>query len=150
MEQETLVIIKPHGMVHQAFILAMLKENGFGLLTGKVLEPDEAMIRAHYHDVAERYGPQVLEQLVQQMTEGPLWVGVFSRADAVNYMRELIGATDPEKAEPGTIRRILREGDESIALSKAQGRAVRNMVHASSSQEEYWREFKVWFFPQAA
>ena len=137
-------------MVHQAFILAMLKENGFSLLTGKVLEPDEAMIRAHYHDVAERYGPQVLEQLVQQMTEGPLWVGVFSRADAVNYMRELIGATDPEKAEPGTIRRILREGDESIALSKAQGRAVRNMVHASSSQEEYWREFKVWFFPQAA
>jgi nucleoside-diphosphate kinase len=144
--QETLVIIKPHGMVHREFILGLIQGNGFDLVTSKVLESvDEATIRAHYHDVAERHGPEVLEQLVQQMTEGPLWVGIFDRAEAITVMRELIGSTDPEKAGPGTIRRILREGNESIALSKAEGRAVRNMIHASSSWEDYWREFKVWF-----
>jgi nucleoside-diphosphate kinase len=144
--EQTLVIIKPHavGTGKISAIEARIREAGFAEVMSTGLIAKDETIRRHYHDIAERYGPEVLEQLVTQMTAGILLVTIYERECAVSVMRELIGATDPAKAAPGTIRGDFCNG-ETLAKAKEEGRAVNNLIHASSSPEEFEREKAVWF-----
>ena len=79
-------------------------------------------------------GKPFFESLVEFMTSGPVVVMVLKHGNAVEEFRQLIGATDPVKAEPGTIRKI-------FAVS-----VQMNAVHGSDSDENAMRE-AAFFFP---
>ncbi len=79
-------------------------------------------------------GKPFFEELVEFMTSGPVLVMILKHKNAVNEFRTLIGATDPAKAEPGTIRKL-------FAVS-----VKMNAVHGSDSDENAEREAR-FFFP---
>ena len=88
----------------------------------------------------------VLEGLVKFMSSGPLVAMVWEGAHAVKIVRKLVGGTEPLSSDVGTIR-----GDyvlDSYEVSDTDGRAIRNLVHASGSAEEAEMEINHWFSPE--
>ena len=85
----------------------------------------------------------VLENLKKYMTSGPVVLMVWQGAHAVGIVRKITGTTEPLTSDVGTIR-----GDfvlDSYVMSDTDGRAVRNVLHASGSVEEAEKEIKLWF-----
>lgn len=85
----------------------------------------------------------VLKYLVKYMTSGPIIAMVWQGAHAVAIIRKLTGGTEPLTSDVGTIR-----GDfvlDSYQMTDTDGRAVRNLVHASGSVKEAENEIKHWF-----
>jgi nucleoside-diphosphate kinase len=85
----------------------------------------------------------LLKKLVHYMTSGPLIVMVWQGAHAVEIVRKLTGGTEPLTSDVGTIR-----GDfvlDSYHMTDADGRSIRNLVHASGSVKEAEDEIKHWF-----
>jgi len=118
----TFTIIKP-GAVQKEFIgpiLKMINENGFHIVAMKLLHLTQAEAEAFYAVHKERpfYG-----SLVDSMTSGPIVVALLENENAVESYRKLIGATDPSKADEGTIRKLYAESIEA------------NAVHGSDSDE---------------
>src|ERR1035437_578784 len=86
---------------------------------------------------------RILKVLVSYMTAGPILAMVLEGAHAVSIVRKLVGGTEPLTSDVGTIR-----GDfvlDSYQMSDVDGRAVRNVVHASGSVKEANDEIKHWF-----
>ena len=132
--QRTLSIIKPDATARNLVgkILAHLEGAGLKIIAGKLvtLTPEQAGEFYIIHKDRPFYG-----ELVDYMVSGPVFVSVLEGPDAVNLNRTLMGATDPKKADPGTIRALYAE---SIAA---------NAVHGSDSPENAATEIKL-FFPE--
>ena len=141
MEETTLVLIKPHAVHLTHLILPMLLKPGLRMI-GLKLEP-----RPTRHKVAEHYrehqGCDYFEWLCDQLDGHPVIAIAISGEDAVARVREVVGPTKPEDNPPDTIRG--RFSDDYFYISREEKRAVRNVVHASSSIEEAERELKIWF-----
>jgi nucleoside-diphosphate kinase len=120
--QTTLAILKPDTVAagNAGKVLAHLAAKGFTIRGLKVMHLTEAQAKAFYAVHAERpfYG-----SLVEFMTEGPVIPVALERENAVAYLREVMGATDVAKAEPGTIRALYGNSIE------------RNAIHGSDSPE---------------
>ena len=118
----TFAIIKPNAVRtgKTGPILAMMNEAGFEIAAMKMVKMTTAQAEAFY---AVHKGKSFFESLIEFMTSGPVFVMVLKHENAVEEFRKLIGATDPAKAEPGTIRRI-------FAVS-----VQMNAVHGSDSDE---------------
>ena len=90
-----------------------------------------------------KFGSLIQSRLKDTLKEGPVTAMVFEGMHAVEIIRKMVGHTEPKQAAPGTIR-----GDfllDSYELADKEGRAVRNLVHASSSLKDAEREIKLWF-----
>jgi nucleoside-diphosphate kinase len=128
----TFSIIKPNAVRtgKTGPILAMINEAGFEIAAMKMLRmlPDQA--EAFY---AVHRGKPFFEGLVEFMTSGPVFVMILKHENAVEEFRKLIGATDPNKAEQGTIRK-------TFAVS-----VQMNAVHGSDSDENAEREANFFF-----
>ena len=87
---------------------------------------------------------EIRKRNIDFIREGPVVAIVLEGPHAIEIVRKIIGHTEPRQAIPGTIR-----GDfisiESYAVSDAEGRAARNLVHASDSAENANREVDLWF-----
>lgn len=131
----TLAIIKPDAVRagKTGRILAHLEEAGFVLRAARMVRLTRAEAEAFYEVHRER---SFFRSLVEFMTSGPCCPLVLEHEDAVRYLREVIGATDPTEAAAGTIRRLYAESKE------------RNAIHASDSEENATREIR-FFFPEA-
>ena len=95
-----------------------------------------------FEDVVEG-GKWVLEKLKKFLSSGPVVAMVWEGNEAVGVVRKITGGTEPLSSDIGTIR-----GDftvDSYPLADIDGRAVRNLVHASGSPEEAKKEIKTWF-----
>lgn len=118
----TFTMIKPDAVEANNIgpILAMINKAGFRILAMKYLKLTKAQAGQFYAVHKERpfYG-----ELTEYMSSGPIVAAVLSKDNAVNDFRKLIGATDPSKADEGTIRKIFAK---SIAA---------NAVHGSDSDE---------------
>jgi len=129
---ETLFMIKPDAVqAHKiGAILSEVERAGFEILDMRLvrLTPPEARLFYAVHE-----GKPFLEELVQFMSSGPAVPVRLRRAGAVAKLREVIGATDPKEALPGTIRALHAE-------SKG-----RNAVHASDSPESARAEIAFFF-----
>ncbi|HVM59162.1 MAG TPA: nucleoside-diphosphate kinase [Candidatus Paceibacterota bacterium] len=89
---------------------------------------------------------RILEGLKKYMVAGPIMVMIWEGAHAVKIVRKLVGSTEPLSSAPGTIR-----GDyvlDSYQMSDGDGRAVRNLIHASGSPSEAAAEIAHWFKPE--
>ncbi|MBI2096475.1 MAG: nucleoside-diphosphate kinase [Candidatus Taylorbacteria bacterium] len=85
----------------------------------------------------------ILKKLIKYFTSGPVILSVWQGAHAVAVVRKLVGGTEPLTSDVGTIR-----GDfvlDSYEMADGDGRAVRNLVHASGSVKEAEAEIKHWF-----
>lgn len=103
--ERTLCIIKPDAVEKrvQGAILQRLSDEGFRILGQKQIRLSKAVAEGFYAVHKER---GFFGELVQFMTRGPVVVVALEREDAVAHYRKVIGATDPAKAEAGTIRKL--------------------------------------------
>jgi nucleoside-diphosphate kinase len=120
--EQTFGIIKPDAVAsgHAGKILSMIENAGFRIRGMKMIRLSKQQAEAFYEVHRERpfYGG-----LVTFMTEGPVVVMVLEREDAIVKWRELMGATNPEKAAEGTVRKSFAQNIE------------RNSVHGSDAPE---------------
>jgi nucleoside-diphosphate kinase len=128
----TFSIIKPNAVRtgKTGPILAMINEAGFEIAAMKMVKMTVEQAESFY---AVHQGKSFFESLIEFMTSGPVFVMILKHENAVEEFRKLIGATDPDKAEPGTIRKI-------FAVS-----VQMNAVHGSDSDENAQREADYFF-----
>jgi nucleoside-diphosphate kinase len=128
----TFSIIKPNAIRtgKTGPILAMINEGGFEISAMKMVQMTIQQAQSFY---AVHTGKPFFEELVEFMISGPVVVMILKHENAVEEFRKLIGATDPNKAEQGTIRRTF-------------GVSVKmNAVHGSDSDETAIREANFFF-----
>lgn len=131
-DARTLTIIKPDAFSGRKTgkIIAQLEGDGFRIVGGRVLRLDRERAEAFY---AVHRGKPFFTSLVDFMTSGPVLALALEREDAVTQLREIIGATDPAEAAPGTVRALYAESKE------------RNAIHASDSPENARLEVAFFF-----
>lgn len=120
--ERTLAIIKPDSVARgiAGEILSAIERAGFRILALRMLQLDRRGAEGFY---AVHQGKPFFEGLVAFMTEGPVVVLALEREDAIQKWRELMGATDPAKAAPGTIRQRFGQSMQ------------RNCAHGSDAPE---------------
>lgn len=130
--EKSLVLIKPDAMQRNlaGTIISRLEEQGIKLVALKMLHMDKALAERHYAIHASK---AFFEELVDYITSTPIIAAVFEAEGAVDKIRRIMGATDPAKAEPGTIRK-----DFGLDI-------LRNVVHGSDSIETAEKEIKLFF-----
>jgi nucleoside-diphosphate kinase len=131
--ERTLCIVKPDAVEKRKVgaILAKLEENGFTIVALKRLQLTLPLAEGFY---AVHKARGFFAELVQFMTRSPVVVAVLEREDAVAAYRAVMGATDPAKAEPATIRKLYGTN------------VGENAVHGSDSPENAQIEI-AYFFP---
>ena len=132
MSQRTLTIIKPDSVENgnTGKIIAHLEAEGFRILAGRMMRLTVDQARAFYAVHNER---PFYNDLVTYMTSGPVWPLALERDDAVVYLRQVMGATNPAEADDGTIRALYGESIE------------RNAIHGSDSPENAAIEVNFFF-----
>ena len=130
--EKTFSIIKPDAVAKNVIgkILTKFEDAGLKVVAGRILTFTTEQAQEFYKEHAERpfYG-----ELVDYMTSGPVFISVLEGPDAVALNRKLMGATDPKKADAGTIR---AEFGENVGT---------NAVHGSDSPESAKREIALFF-----
>ena len=129
----TLILVKPDAFARglTGEIIARFERKGLRIVALEQRTLDETIAKQHY---AEHEGKPFFGELVEFITSGPLVAMVLEGHEAVKAARQVIGATNPLEAAPGSIR-----GDFAIEVGQ-------NMVHGSDSDESAAREAKL-FFP---
>ena len=133
--EQTLSIIKPDAVAdnHIGEILARFEKAGLKIIAAKMLHLSTDQAKAFYNVHAHR---PFFEELVSFMTTGPILIAVLEGEDAIAKNRDLMGATNPKEAAPGTIR-----ADFAKTIDK-------NAVHGSDSAETTVQEIAFFFKPQ--
>jgi nucleoside-diphosphate kinase len=132
--ERTLILVKPDAFARglTGEVIARFERKGLVIVAARHMTVSDDLARQHY---AEHEGKPFSGELVEFITSGPLIALVMEGDHAVAAARQVIGATNPLEAAPGSIR-----GDFSRAVSQ-------NMVHGSDSVESAQRETKL-FFPE--
>jgi nucleoside-diphosphate kinase len=134
--QRTLCIIKPDAVEKKraGAILALLEERGFHILAVKRLHLTKAVAEGFYavHKARPFFG-----ELVQFMTRSPVLVAVLERDDAVAEYRNVMGATDPAKADAGTIRKLhgANVGENAVHGSDSLDNAKTEIAYFFAASE---------------
>ena len=129
---KTFFMIKPDG-VERALtneIIAIVEDHDFNFTKKKEMHIDEDMAKLHY---AEHHDKPFFNDLIEFITSGPVVAMELEGEEAVSRLRELMGATNPSDAEPGTIR------------AKYGTELEKNVVHGSDSPESAERELNIFF-----
>ena len=135
MKSRTFTMIKPNAVEngHTGKILDRILCAGFRICALK-------MVCLNRNDAEQFYavhqGKPFFRRLVTFMTSGPVIVAVVEKDNAVSELRRIVGNTDPEKAEEGTIRKLFAES------------LTRNAIHASDSEENAQKEWSHFFTPK--
>ena len=133
--ERTFVMVKPDGVQRGLVgeIISRFERRGYKLVGLKMFTLSRAVAENHY---AEHRGKPFFEGLVNYITSGPVVAMVWEGKNVVAAVREMMGATDPQKALPGTIR-----GTYGIDVG-------RNVVHGSDSVASAMREIGLFFRPE--
>jgi nucleoside-diphosphate kinase len=128
----TLILVKPDAFERALTgeVIARFERKGLRIVALKSMRADESIANRHYAEHAEK---PFFGELVEFITGGTLVAIVFEGADAVPAARQLIGATNPVEAAPGSIR-----GDFALGMPN-------NLVHGSDAPESAAREIALWF-----
>ncbi|NRB37474.1 MAG: nucleoside-diphosphate kinase [Pseudomonadales bacterium] len=130
--ERTFSIVKPDAIANNNLgdILSRFEKSGLQVIAAKMMQLDEAKAGGFY---AEHEGRPFYPSLVEFMTSGPVLVQVLEGENAILANRELMGATNPEDAAEGTLRKDFAES------------MGRNAVHGSDSPESAAREIAYFF-----
>jgi nucleoside-diphosphate kinase len=132
MMERSLVLIKPDALQRglAGKIISRLEKKGLKIIAMKMLHMDKKLAQRHY---AIHKGKVFFDDLVNFITSSPLIAIVFQGKNAVEIIRQMMGETDPAKAQSGTIR-----GDFGIDIG-------HNLVHGSDSLENASKEIDLFF-----
>jgi nucleoside-diphosphate kinase len=130
--ERTLVLIKPDGVARGLVgeITGRLERRGLKLVGLKLIQVSEELAKKHY---AAHEGKPFFDGLVEYITSSPVVAMAWEGPEAIAVVRTTMGATNPSKAQPGTIR-----GDFALDISN-------NLVHGSDSPESAEKELTLFF-----
>ncbi len=144
--EHTLVIVKPDGLKKSLTgnILTKLAEARFMIIGAKVLHVSRELAEQHYQHLKDKPFFKDLIDYIQGKPYGPdferVMALVYKGPNAINKVRQIAGATNPEEADSVSIRgafgRITTKG------------VFENVIHASSDAKDAEREIKLWFRPE--
>jgi len=146
--EQTLVILKPDTIQRCLIgdIITRFERAGLKIVAMKMIAPDELHFHKHYEGISSlisRWGEDIYNVTLQQMTETPVITFVLEGVEAVAHVRKMVGTTDPKDSAPGTIR-----GDFTHitrGYTNPIGATLPNILHASGNVEEAALEVKLWF-----
>nr|XP_029117373.1 uncharacterized protein LOC105043039 [Elaeis guineensis] len=132
--ERTFIAIKPDGVQRGliAEIISRFERKGYKLVAIKLIVPSKEFAQKHYYDLKDR---PFFNGLCDFLSSGPVLAMVWEGEGVIKNGRKLIGATDPQKSEPGTIR-----GDLAVVVG-------RNIIHGSDGPETARNEIALWFDP---
>ncbi|CAN8065357.1 unnamed protein product [Agarophyton chilense] len=132
MAEQSFIMIKPDGVQRGLVseIIGRFERRGYKLVAMKLIKPTLKLAEEHYADLSER---SFFPALTGFLSSSPVVAMVWSGEDIVVQGRAMIGATNPLKSSPGTIR-----GDLAIVTGK-------NIIHGSDSVENAKKEISLWF-----
>jgi nucleoside-diphosphate kinase len=130
--ERTLLIVKPDAVRRSLIgrILAQVEARDFRIVEARLARLAREEAQTFY---AEHQGKPFFNDLVEYMTSGPVLLACLEREGAVAGLREVVGATDPAQAAPGTVRQLFGESKQS------------NSVHASDGPASSEREVRLFF-----
>jgi nucleoside-diphosphate kinase len=130
--ERSLIILKPDALQRglMGTIISRIEQRGLKIAGMKLVQLDETLARRHY---AEHEGKPFFSGLVQYITSAPVVLIVVVGENVIEMVRSMVGATNPVKSAPGTIR-----GDFAVSIG-------RNLIHASDSPESGDREVQNFF-----
>lgn len=172
--EKTLIVVKPDGVQRGLIgeIIKRFERVGLKLVAMKMITVEESFVEKHYtldpewrritgEKTIESYKKKgqtppfndpykvteiVLNGLKKFMISGPVVAMVWQGAHSIKLARKLVGGTEPLTSDVGTIR-----GDfvlDSYQISDTDGRAIRNLIHASGTAEDAEKEIDLWFKPE--
>jgi nucleoside-diphosphate kinase len=135
MIEQTFVMIKPDGIQRRLVgdIIARFERAGITIKAMKFLQVSQELAEKHY---AIHKGKPFYDGLINYITSGPVCVIMLEGNHAISRVRTMVGNTDPNQANPGTVR-----GDYAQEIG-------RNIVHASDAFETAKHEITLWFNPE--
>lgn len=143
-EGPTLVLIKPDAIQRglMGAVISRLEELKLEIVGAKVVRVSRELAEEHYRQLrAKPFYPMLLDHIQGILHQTPyVFAMVLWGPKAVERVRELVGATNPEQADPRSIR-------GAFGRNTAKG-VMENLVHASSNRSEAEREIKLWFQPR--
>ncbi len=130
--ERSLVLVKPDAMRRglAGVVISRLEQRGLKIVAMKMLHMDRSLAERHY---AVHRGKAFFNDLINYITSGPIIAMVFEGERAIEAIRQAMGATDPLKAAPGSIR-----GDFGLDIQE-------NLVHGSDSIESAEKEISLFF-----
>lgn len=130
--EKTFLMVKPDGVQRQLIgdIVARFEKKGFQLVGAKLMQISTELAEQHYGEHKER---PFFGELVDFITSGPVFAMVWEGENVIATARQMMGATNPKDAMPGTIR-----GDYAATVGK-------NIIHGSDSPESAEREIGLFF-----
>ncbi|MEG1482632.1 nucleoside-diphosphate kinase [Clostridium sp.] len=130
--EKSLVLIKPDGVEQHVIgkILEKYEEDGLRIANLKMICVSKELGMKHYEEHKDK---EFFNELISYITRGPICAMVLEGDDAIKRVRRINGATNPQKAEEGTIRYLYGKN------------ITENCVHASDSPESAIRECDLWF-----
>jgi nucleoside-diphosphate kinase len=150
MDHTTFIMLKPDALeAHlENKILDEFREHGITVLKKKTVVVDEKLIMKHYEEVIDRLKdkiPDFADRIRKEFIDKTVKVFElgYHHHDIVEKVRTIVGATDPAKADPASIRG--KYATDTMEKSNAEGRMLRNLIHASDSDENAKKELALWF-----
>ncbi|MDK2835368.1 MAG: nucleoside-diphosphate kinase [Thermosediminibacterales bacterium] len=130
--ERSFVMIKPDGVRRRLIgcILKRFEKKNLTIKGLKLIKIEEEKAKIHYK---EHTGKDFFDKLIKYITSGPVVAMVWEGENCISEIRKMVGATDPQKALPGTIR-----GDYGLSLNE-------NIIHASDSEKNAKREIELFF-----
>jgi nucleoside-diphosphate kinase len=142
MNQATLVLIKPDGLKKSLTgnILTRLSETKLDIVGARIVKVSRELAQKHYVMLKDKpFFEELLKYLMGEYHKKKVMALAYYGEDAIQKVRNICGATNPEEADPVSIRgaygRITTKG------------VYENAIHASANPEEAEREIKLWFAP---
>ncbi|MFQ5887088.1 MAG: nucleoside-diphosphate kinase [Candidatus Hydrothermarchaeales archaeon] len=132
--EKTFFMVKPDGVARGLVgeVVSRIESKGLKITAMKMVHVDDVLAMKHYEEHKEK---NFFDSLVSFITASPSIAMVVEGEDAIQVVRTLVGKTDPQEAQPGTIR-----GDFGLSTPN-------NIVHASDSKESAKREIALFFDP---
>ncbi len=140
--EQSLVLIKPDGLIKSLTgdIISKLAETQLKIIGAKIVQVTEELAEEHYHHLREaKFFGELIKYIMGEYHTKRVLALVYHGEDSIKKIRKIVGSTNPEKAEPTSIRgkygRITSAG------------VFENVVHASENTKDSEREIKLWFRP---
>lgn len=132
MKQRSFVMLKPDAVKRRLAgeVIGRFEKRGLKILAAKMMVIDKELAQTHYGEHTEK---PFFKDLVDYITSGPVLATVIEGEECISMIRKMVGATNPQEADMGTIR-----GDYAIDTG-------RNIIHASDAPDSAKREISLFF-----
>jgi len=141
------IMLKPDAIYRSLVkeIMLVFRREYFSIEYINCLIAESEMIYKHYEHLLEEYGESFRLKINEYFIGKPVIPIIISMpgGNAIARVRDIVGATDPSQAAKGTIRGDY--GIDNASKAKAENRCCYNLLHASDSPRNFYREIKIWF-----